>query len=92
VRRSGDETGTLEFSPASSTLRLIEDLVHALDSGEPPRGGIEAAYANTEILFGLLESHRRGGVRVELPLVDSRLVFDPANLAPRQPKYAPVPA
>lgn len=92
VRRPGTEPTTLEFSPASSTLRLIEDLVHALDTGEPPRGGIDAAYANTEILFALLESHRQGGKRVPLPLVDSRLVFAPANLVPRQPKYAPTPA
>lgn len=91
VRRSDGETTTLEYSPASSTLRLIEDLVHALDTGTPSRGGIEAAYANTEILFALLESHRQGGVRVSLPLVDSPLVFAPANLAPRQPKYAPSP-
>lgn len=92
VRRPGEETTTLEFSPASSTLRLIEDIVHALDTSEPPRGGIDAAYANTEVLFALLESHRQGGKRIQLPLVNSRLAFTPANLAPRQPKYAPAPA
>lgn len=89
VRRDGEATRTLDHEPASSTLRLIDDLVRALDTGEPPRGGIGAAYANTELLFALLESHLRGGSRVSLPLGDSALVFAPANLAPRQPTYAP---
>ncbi len=88
VHRDGGATSTLDYTPASATLRLIEDLVHALDSGEQPRGGIEAAYANTELLFALLESQRQGGARVALPLVDSPLVFAP-DMAPRQPKYAP---
>jgi predicted dehydrogenase len=92
VRRDGQPAETLDFTASSSTLRLIEDLVHALDTGEPTRGGIDAAYANTELLFGLLESQRRDGARVSLPLVDSRLAFVPANLAPRQPKYSPTPA
>lgn len=92
VRRDGEATSTLDYTPASSTLRLIEDLVHALDSGEPPRGGIDAAYANTELLFALLESHRQGGKRISIPVGDSPLVFAPANVAPRQPKYAPSPA
>ena len=46
---------------ASSTLRLIEDLVHALDTGEPPRGGVRAARASTELIFAFIESHQRGG-------------------------------
>ena len=91
VRRDGEATRPLDYAPASSTLRLIDDLVQALDTGELPRGGIAAAYANTELLFALLESHRQGGIRVSLPLGDSPLVFVPANLAPRQPKYAPPP-
>ena len=56
----------------SSTLRLIEDIVHSLDTGEPPRGGVRVAYASTELIFGFIESHRRGGVRVPIPLEDSR--------------------
>lgn len=92
VRRSGSPTTTLDYTPASSTVRLIEDLVHALDTGEPTRGGIDVAKANTEVLFAMLESHRQGGVRISLPLVESPLTFVPANLAPRQPKYAPASA
>jgi len=92
VRREGEPVETIDFTPASSTLRLVEDLVQALDTGAPTRGGIDAAYANTELLFALLESERRGGARVSVPLVDSHLAFVPANLAPRQPKYTPTPA
>jgi predicted dehydrogenase len=79
----------LDYTPASSTLRLIEDLVHSLDTGEPPRGGVRVAQVNTEIIFGFIESHRRGGARVELPLTGNTLRFVPRNSAPRQPKYAP---
>ena len=76
------------YERASSTLRLIEDLVHALDSGEPPRGGVRVAYANTELLFACIESHRRGGARVALPLEGNALRFARPAAAPKQPKYA----
>src|SRR6185369_2077699 len=88
--RSGSVLGTFpHVAPRSRTLRLIEDLVHSLDTGEPPRGGVRVARANTQIIFGLIESHRRGGARVELPLSGNTLRFAPRNSAPRQPKYAP---
>ncbi|MSP14002.1 MAG: Gfo/Idh/MocA family oxidoreductase [Chloroflexi bacterium] len=74
---------------ASSTLRLVEDLVHSLDTGEPPRGGVRVARASTELLFAFIESHRRGGCRVSLPLQDSKLQLQ-RNRNPNQPKYAPV--
>ncbi len=74
------------FEPDSSTRRLIEDLVHSIDTGEAPRGGVRLARANTELIFAFIESHLRGGARVELPLVGSkhRLLRD---REPRQPKY-----
>ncbi|MCW5851077.1 MAG: Gfo/Idh/MocA family oxidoreductase [Anaerolineae bacterium] len=62
-----------QFERASSTLRLIEDLVHALDTGEPTRGGVRAAYTSTELIFAFIESHRRGGARIELPLTASSI-------------------
>jgi predicted dehydrogenase len=74
------------FEPASSTLRLIEDLVHSLDTGEPPRGGVRTARANTELIFAFVESHARGGARVELPMRGSRYSLQ-RNRAPREPKY-----
>lgn len=57
------------FERESSTLHIIEDLVHALDAGVPPQGGVRVARANTELIFAFIESHLRGGKRVELPLV-----------------------
>ena len=72
----------------SSTLRLIEDIVHSLDTGEPPRGGVRVAYASTELIFGFIESHRRGGVRVPIPLEDSSTRLDRNNPA-RQPLFSP---
>ena len=71
---------------ASSTQRLIEDLVHALDSGEPPRGGVRLARSNMELIFAFVESHVRGGARVDLPMQESkfRLLRD---REPRQPRY-----
>jgi predicted dehydrogenase len=85
--RIGSDVHQLPFTPASSTLRLIEDLVHALDSGEPTRGGVDVALVNNAIIFGFLESHRRGGARLSWPLGESPLHFVPQNSAPRQPKY-----
>lgn len=75
-----------EFEVKSSTVCLIEDLVNALDTGKPTRCGVALARANQELIFAFLESHQRGGARVDLPLTDSsyRLARD---FAPRQPQY-----
>lgn len=75
-----------DYQRASSGLRLVEDLVHALDTGEPTRGGVRVARASTEVIFALIESHRRGGAKVELPLTGSRVRLQ-RDRAPRQPKY-----
>lgn len=76
------------FEHRASTLCLIEDLVHSLDTGEPPRGGAELARANTELIFAFVESHQRGGARVELPLAGSAYRLE-RDRTPRQPKYEP---
>ena len=75
-----------EFETASSNLLLVEDLVRSLDTGEPPRGGVRSARANSELIFALMESHLRGGTRVELPLKDSSLRLDRRPVG-RQPRY-----
>ena len=72
----------------SSTLLLIEDLVHSLDTGEAPRGGTNNARSSTELIFGIIESHKEGGRRVELPLSE-RITSMSREFAPRQPKYEP---
>jgi predicted dehydrogenase len=90
IRKTDGEVIEIPYEPVSSTVGLIEDIVQALDNGGPTRGGIDAAYKNAEILFALLESEKRAGARVAIPLVDSTLAFQPTNLGPRQPKYEPV--
>src|SRR5205814_8563925 len=75
------------YTPASSTLRLIEDLVHALDTGAPPRGGVRVARRNTELIFACIESHRRGGAKVNLPLEGCSLQLR-RDVTPHQPKLA----
>ena len=77
-----------KYERASTALRLIEDLVHALDTGEPTRGGVRVARASTELIFAFIESHRRGGARVALPLKDCKLRLQ-RDRSPRQPKFAP---
>ena len=76
-----------DFEQASTTLGIVEDLVHSLDTGEPPRGGVRVARASTELLFAFVESHRRGGARVKLPLEDCKLRLQ-RDRAPRQPRYS----
>ncbi len=88
-RDESEDAPSLVFDNTSSTLNLVKDLVHALDTGEPTRGGAEVAYWNTQIIFGFIESHRRGGARVELPLTDHDLRFIRRDHVARQPKYQP---
>ena len=76
----------LEIAPASSTLRLVEDLVHSLDTGEPTRCGAQMALLNMEVIFGFIESHRQGGARVALPVAQRRLRMA-RNRGPNQPKF-----
>ena len=57
----------------SMGLAIIEDLVHCIDSGEPPRCSDEDGRKALEIAIALRESHRRGGCRVDLPLPDRAL-------------------
>ncbi len=83
-RRLSDEQ-VLAFEPASATKRLIEDLVHSLDTGESPRGGVGVARTNTEIIFGFIESHRRSGAVVPLPLQGSTIRLQ-RTVEARQPR------
>ncbi|MEZ4866624.1 MAG: Gfo/Idh/MocA family oxidoreductase [Caldilineaceae bacterium] len=79
-------TDAPDVPPASSTLRLIEDLVHSLDTGEPPRCGARTALASTELIFAFIESHRQGGARVTLPLAHRSLRMQ-RKRGPNQPRY-----
>jgi len=76
------------FELVSPNLRLVEDLVHSLDTGHPPRGVVRVARASTELIFATIESHLRGGARVELPLKGSTIKLQ-RNRFHRKPRYSP---
>ena len=63
----------LPTSIPSMGFAVIEDLIHCLDSGNPPRCSDEDGRKALEIAIALRESHRRGGRRVDLPLSDRSL-------------------
>ena len=86
---TSEDGPNLEFPNVSSTLNLVNDIVHALDTGEPTRGGADVAYWNTQVLFGMIESHRRGGERVELPLTNHDLRFIRHDRKANRPTYQP---
>ena len=78
-----------QFVDSSSAVGIVDDLVTSLDSGEQPRGGVRVAHRSTELIFAFIESHQRGGARVDLPLVGSHYQLK-RDRAPRQPRYEPI--
>ena len=86
-RACGEEGTFPEFERTSSTANLIKDLVHSLDTGEPPRGGVRCAHASTELIFAFMESHLQNGARIDLPLKGSKLRLE-RDRAPREPRFA----
>ena len=75
-----------DVQAVSTVVNIVEDLAHALDTGQPTRGGIRIARASLELSFAIIESHLNGGARVKLPLERRNLTLDRVR-APRQPKY-----
>lgn len=63
----------------SGTLRGIEDLMLALDTDSDTQGNLRLACRSQEIILGMLESHRQGGARVALPLVNRDFSIAPDN-------------
>ncbi len=56
-----------------SGLTTVEDLVHSIETGQPPRCSGEDGLKALEIAIAIRESHRLGGVKVALPLEDRSL-------------------
>ena len=81
---SFEEVQFPQFTPSSPTVNLIDDLARALDTGQPPSGGMESARHGVEIMVAILESHLRGGERIEMPLVESALRMHRRNRDPWQ--------
>jgi predicted dehydrogenase len=61
------------FDRKSPTVRCIEDLTQAIETGGTTRGNVRVARAGTEIAFGILTSHKNAGARVPFPLADRSL-------------------
>ena len=75
-----------DYEWKSSTLALVEDLVHSLDTGEPSRCGARVARASTELIFAVIESHLKGGARVNLPLEGSTIRME-RGIPAKQPRF-----
>jgi predicted dehydrogenase len=54
-------------------ITIIRDLIESVDNDSQPRASIHDGRQALEIAIALRESHRRGGVRVNLPLEDRTL-------------------
>ena len=54
-------------------LSVIDDLIAGIETGAKPRCSDADGLAALEVAIALRESHRRGGVRVDLPLEDRTL-------------------
>jgi predicted dehydrogenase len=58
---------------ASPGVMAVRDLIAAVETGKPPNCTGEDGVAHLEAILAMRESHRRGGVRIELPLADRSL-------------------
>ena len=61
------------WRPRSSMVDAIEDVARSIESGEETLCPGEFGREALEVAIALRESHRRGGVRVDLPLADRSL-------------------
>jgi predicted dehydrogenase len=60
------------YFPATG-LTIVDDLISCMENGHTPRCSGEDGLEAFEVAVALRESHRRGGVRVALPLADRSL-------------------
>ncbi len=54
-------------------ITIVQDVVNAIETGAAPRCSGEDALAALEVAIALRESHRGGGVKINLPLTDRSL-------------------
>ena len=74
-----EEASFPEFKVESGTVNCIRDLIEAIETGRETKGNILLARRSQEMIFGFVESHRRGGVRVTLPLENRSLRICPKD-------------
>jgi predicted dehydrogenase len=68
-----EETPFPNIEHISGTIGGIQDIVTALDTGRDTTGNIHLARRSQDMVFGVIESHRAGGARVALPLINRNL-------------------
>jgi hypothetical protein len=51
----------------------VRDFVKVIETGKRPNATGEDGVAHLEAILAMRESHRRGGVKIELPLADRSL-------------------
>ena len=71
--RTWEEHKLAAAEPYSTTQFCLEDLVRGFEDKVPTRGHIDVTHHITEVCLAVAQSHRDGGVWVELPGVDSDL-------------------
>ncbi|MGQ9609791.1 MAG: Gfo/Idh/MocA family protein [bacterium] len=57
----------------SGTVKCIEDIVRAIENDSETQGNIQLACRSQEMIIGFVDSHRKHGTRVSLPLEDRDL-------------------
>lgn len=57
-----------DYERESSTVRLIRDLLQAIETGGETQQGVRTAAMTAELAFAVVESHRQGGKRIPLPV------------------------
>ena len=55
------------------TNKCVEDLVNAIENDTDTQGNVYLARRSQEMILGIIESHRQGGVRVTLPMQNRSL-------------------
>ena len=63
----------LPTSNENANVRCVRDLIACIETGKEPNCSGEDGRHALEIALALRESHRRGGMRVDLPLADRSL-------------------
>jgi scyllo-inositol 2-dehydrogenase (NAD+) len=61
-------------------LQVVDELIAGIESGSQPRCNAADGRAALEVAVALRESHRRGGVRVDLPVADRSLGIESSEI------------
>ncbi|MCZ6635234.1 MAG: Gfo/Idh/MocA family oxidoreductase [bacterium] len=72
-RQGWDDAPVPSVEEESHVVSCLKDLVDAYETGRQTLGHVEVAHHVTEACFAVAESHRQGGLWVELPLKERDL-------------------